>query len=156
MLKPIPSSARALLLACSLATAGAARAAASEADHQFFRHAAACVAVLQNDAVALADRYRAGDRAVKPALVKLTEQGFSFIGRAYLRGLRKEEGDRLTTQAEAAQKSMPPEALRQLSTNCQAEGARLYAEASSLEQMVVSNRAKARVDKLLAAKKPPG
>ncbi len=153
---PIAAPVRALLLAGGLAGAAAAQAAPSEADNQFFRRAAACVAVLENDAVALAGRYQAGERAVKPALVKLTEQGFSFIGRAYLRGLRKEEADRLTAQAEAAQKTMPADALRQLSSSCQAEGARLYADAGTLEQMIVSNRAKARVDKLLAAKKPPG
>ena len=48
---------------------------------------------------------------------------------------------------------MTPEALVQLSTECKAEGAKLYADASGLEQMIVSNRAKARVDKMLAPKK---
>lgn len=130
------------------------QAVAGEADAVFFERAASCVAVLERDAVALAGRYQAGERGVKPALVKLTEQGFSFIGRAYLRGLRKEEADRLTGQAKQAQKTLPAEALAQLSAACQAEGARLYAEAGSLERMLVSNRAKARVDKLLAPKKP--
>jgi hypothetical protein len=142
-----------VLLACgALLVATAAPAATADADQAFFQHAAACVAVLEHDATGLTGRYQAGDRAVKPALVKLTEQGFSFIGRAYLRGLRKDEADRLTDEAKEAQAAMPADALRQLSADCQAEGARLYAQAGSLEQAVVSNRARSRVDKLLAKK----
>jgi hypothetical protein len=47
---------------------------------------------------------------------------------------------------------MAPAALQKLSTDCQAEGGKLYGQASALEQTVVSNRAKARVEKLLAKK----
>jgi hypothetical protein len=101
----------------------------------------------------MAGRYKAGERSLKPGLVRLTEQGFAFIGRAYLRGLRKPEADKLIDEAKAAQKAMTAEALLQLSTGCKTEGAKLYADASGLEQMIVSNRAKARVDKLLAPKK---
>jgi len=131
-----------------------ARADASQADAAFYRRAASCVAALERNAVVLAERYQAGERGLKPSLVKLTEQGFSFIGRAYLRGLRKEEADELTAEAKEAQQGMSAEAFQQLSSDCQAEGARLYADAGSLEQMLVSNRAKARVDKQLAPKKP--
>jgi hypothetical protein len=142
-----------LLTVLAGAAASPARAASGEADGVFFQRAASCVAVLERDATGLAGRYQAGDRSVKPALLKLTEQGFSFIGRAYLRGLRKDEADRLTADAKQAQQAMSAEALRQLSSGCQTEGARLYADAGSLEQAVVSNRARARVEKLLAPKK---
>jgi hypothetical protein len=155
-LKPSRSTllaAQSLLLAFACAGMPAARAQTTEADAAFFRHAAACVAVLERDAKAMAGRYQAGDRSVKPGLVKLTEQGFSFIGKAYLRGLRKEEADQLTNEARESQKDMSPAALQKLSTDCQAEGATLYGKASALEQAVVSNRAKARVEKLLAKKK---
>lgn len=131
----------------------AAPAVSAADDTPFFRRAAACVAVLERDAVEMAGRYKAGERAIKPGLVRLTEQGFAFVGKAYLRGLRKPEADKLIDEARAAQKSMPADALAQLSTGCRAEGAKLYADASGLEQMIVSNRAKARVDKLLAPKK---
>lgn len=141
-----------LALSVAAVLVAPAHAATGEDDAVFFRRAASCVAVLERDAVSLAGRYRAGERAVKPSLVKLTEQGFSFIGRAYLRGLRKDEADRLTEEAKQVQQTMPADALRQLSTGCQAEGTRLYADAGSLEQMLVSNRARARVDKLLAKK----
>jgi hypothetical protein len=150
-----PPSIRSTLLLV-LALAGVARPAAAaetaEADTAFFRHAAACVAALERDATTMARRYQSGDRSVKPGLVKLTEQGFSFVGKAYLRGLRKEEADQLTAEARESQKEMAPAALQKLSTDCQAEGGKLYGQASALEQAVVSNRAKARVEKLLAKK----
>lgn len=141
-----------LLLVFASVAMPAAAADATEADTAFFRHAAACVAVLERDATAMAGRYQAGDRAVKPGLVKLTEQGFSFIGKAYLRGLRKEQADQLTAEAREAQKALSTSALQKLSSDCQAEGGRLYGQAGALEQAVVSNRAKARVEKLLAKK----
>ncbi|MGM9487742.1 hypothetical protein [Ideonella sp. YS5] len=142
-----------LLVALALAGARpAAAAGATEADTAFFRHAAACVAALERDATTMAGRYQSGDRSVKPGLVKLTEQGFSFVGKAYLRGLRKEEADQLTAEARESQKGMSSAALQKLSTDCQAEGGKLYGQASALEQAVVSNRAKARVEKLLAKK----
>lgn len=136
----------------SLASLLTAPAHAAPEDTAFHRRAASCVAVLERDAVALAKRHQAGERGLKPALVRLTEQGFAFIGKAYLRGLRKAEADRLVEEAEAAQQAMAPEALTQLSAGCQAEGAKLYAGANGLEQALVSNRARARVDKLLAKK----
>jgi hypothetical protein len=57
-------------------------------------------------------------------------------------------------EAEAAQSTMLADALLQLSTSCQAEGAALFKDSNVLERAVVSNRAKARVESLLAAKKP--
>ena len=142
-----------LILPAALLGAASADAAATEADTQFFNRAASCVAVLEHDATELANRYKAGERSLKPGLVRLTEQGFAFVGRAYLRGLRKAEADKLIDEAKAAQKLMTADALLQLSTGCRAEGAKLYADANGFEQMIVSNRAKARVDKLLAQRK---
>ncbi|HEX5686975.1 MAG TPA: hypothetical protein VFY73_23430 [Ideonella sp.] len=142
-----------LILPAVLLGATSAHAAATEADTVFFKRAASCVAVLERDAAEMAGRYKAGERSVKSGLVRLTEQGFAFVGKAYLRGLRKPEADRLVDEAKATQKTMPAEALLQLSTGCRAEGAKLYADANGFEQMLVSNRAKARVDKLLAPKK---
>lgn len=140
---------RALL---SLASLLSATAHAAPDDALFYKRAASCVAVLERDALALAKRHQAGERGLKAPLVKLTEQGFAFIGKAYLRGLRQAEADRLVEEAEVEQKGMAPEALGQLSAGCRAEGAKLYAGANGLEQALVSNRAKARVDKLLAKK----
>ena len=140
------------MLALALGLLGTAAAAPDDA--AFHRRAADCVAVLERDASALATRVQAGDKAARPGLLKLTEQGFTFVGRAYLRGLRKAEADRLVDEAKVAQKSLPPEPLQQLSASCQAEGARLFADANALERALVTNRAKARVESLLAAKKP--
>lgn len=139
-------------LALALGLLGTAHAAPDDA--AFHRRAAACVAVLERDASALATRVQAGDKTARPALLKLTEQGFTFVGKAYLRGLRKAEADRLVDEAKSAHKTLPPEALQQLSAGCQAEGGRLFADANALERALVTNRAKARVESLLAPKKP--
>lgn len=142
----------ALSAALLMAPAWPAQAAPSAEDTQFYRRAASCVVVIERDALQLAGRYKAGDRAVKPSLVKLTEKGFAFIGRAYLRGLREDEANRLKADASVEQKAMPADELEQLSGSCQAEGAQLYGDANGFERALVSNRAKARVDKLLAKK----
>ncbi|WP_374675278.1 hypothetical protein [Ideonella sp.] len=139
----------------ALGGAGVAQAAPTAADKAFYQRAAACVAVLEKEAGDMAGRYQAGERTLKPALVKLTEQGFAFIGQAYLRGLRQAEADRMLDEAKAAQRSLPADARAQLVAACRSEGARLYADANGLEQALVSNRARARVDKLLAKRRPP-
>lgn len=145
-----------LVLAGGMAAApGAARAAPSADDRAFFEHAAACVAVLEREATELAGRYQAGDRSLKPALVKVTEHGFVFIGRSYLRGLREAEADRLLDQARQAQRPLAGDARARLVRACQSEGAELYADANALERALVSHRARARVDKLLARPVPP-
>lgn len=131
----------------------AAHAAPSAADKAFYERAASCVAVLEQEASDMAGRYQPGDRTLKPALVKLTEQGFAFIGQAYLRGLRQAEADRMLRDAKATQRSLAPDARAQMVATCRTEGAQLYADANGLEQALVSNRARARVDKLLAKRR---
>ena len=140
----------AALGALLMASAWPSQAAPSAEDAQFYRRAASCVVVMERDALQLAGRYQAGDRDVKPSLVKLTVNGFAFVGRAYLRGLREAEANRLKAEAAVTQKTLAFDELEQLSSSCQAEGAQLYADANGLERALVSNRAKARVDKLLA------
>lgn len=146
----------AVLLAC-LAAANATLAAATpppdEALLASYRRASACVAVMKQDVVLLAERFRAGDSAVRPDMLRLTEWGFSFIGTAYKSGLRKQQADQLLADAEKAQKRQSPEVLRSLSSGCQAEGAKLLRDSNFVERALVSNRAKARVDALLAPDK---
>ncbi|HSI56966.1 MAG TPA: hypothetical protein VLA16_05385 [Ideonella sp.] len=120
-----------------------------------YRHASACVAVMKQDATALAERYRAGATAVRPEVVRLTELGFTFIGTAYKSGLRNPQADQLLDEAEQAQQGQPASALKQLSADCQAEGAKLLRDSNALERALVSNRARARVDRLLASPKTP-
>lgn len=115
-----------------------------------YKHASACVAVLKREALLLTARYKAGHTETRPEIVKLTELGFTFIGTAYKSGLRNPLADQLLDEAEQAQKHASPEALRQLLGECQGEGARLLREANFLERALLSNRASARVDKMLA------
>lgn len=139
----------------SLLLATAAQAQVVEPPPEvFYRRASACVAVMKRDVVSLKQRLLAGAPQLRPQMVKLTELGFTFIGTAYKRGLRKEQADALLAEAETAQKTQPAEGLKKLSTDCQAEGSRLLAKANVIERALVSNRAKARVDDLLAPPEP--
>jgi len=145
-----------LLLAAAFALPLASRAAPlDEAGLARFRHASACVAVMKRDAAALAERYRAGTTSVKPDVVRLTEAGFAFIGTAYKAGLRNPQADQLLDEAEAAQKSQSAASLRQLSADCQVEGAKLLRDSNMFERALVANRVKSRVEKLLAPVKTP-
>lgn len=137
--------------AASVLVLAATGADAVEADDDaaFHRRAASCVAVMKGDVERLVPRFRAGEAALRPDLERLTAQGYAFIGTAYLRGLRKAEADRMLEAAEAEQRLQAPDALRALSSACQAEGAALLANANGLERALVNNRARARVDKLL-------
>ena len=123
--------------------------AADAATDAFYRRASACVAVMKQDVVVLTTRHRAGATAVRPDIQRLTELGFTFVGTAYKRGLRKDQADQMLADAEASQKGQGADTLKKLSTECQAEGARLLAKANVIERALVANRARARVDKLL-------
>jgi hypothetical protein len=68
--------------------------------------------------------------------------------------LRKPLADQLLDEAERRQSLMAPVALQDLSVSCQAEGQRLLQDANFLERALVRNRAKARVEDLLAPDKP--
>jgi hypothetical protein len=116
----------------------------------FYRRASDCVAVMKRDVSGLKIRHDAGAVQVRPQMLRLTELGFTFIGTAYKRGLRKEQADVLLLEAEKAQKTMSTDGLRRLSTECQAEGGKLLAKANVIERALVTNRAKARVEDLLA------
>lgn len=123
--------------------------AADAATDAFYRRASACVAVMKQDVVVLTARHQAGATTVRPDIQRLTELGFTFVGTAYKRGLRKAQADQMLADAEASQKGQGADALKKLSTECQAEGARLLAKANVIERALVANRARARVDKLL-------
>lgn len=142
-------------LAASLAP-GATRPAQADDGTSLaaYRHASACVAVMKQDVVELAARYQAGDTAVRPDMVRLTALGFAFIGTAYKQGLRKPQADTLLAEAEQEQLKQRAGVLRQLSADCQAEGAQLLDDSNFLERALVNNRAQARVDKLLAPRRP--
>lgn len=144
-----------ILLLAGLWACGGAALAAPPDDPKLarYRQASACVAVMKQDVVNLANRSRAGTPNLRPEMLRLTELGFAFIGTAYKSGLRNPQADQLLEEAEAAQKRQSPESLKQLSAQCQAEGSKLLKDSNVLERALVSNRARARVDKLLAPPK---
>lgn len=154
---PSPTSPRFRRLVRSALAAGAilawpvAHAAdADAADQAFYQRAAHCAAVMKHEVVHLTERWRAGDRAVKGDARRLTELSFTFVGIAYKRGLRGEAADKLLADAERAQAGQSAATLRQLSTDCQAEAGKLLERSNVLERALVRNRAKARVDQLMA------
>lgn len=110
--------------------------------------AAACVAALKVRADALGARLPKEPR-VEPELVAVLEQGFAFIGDAYLHGMRdKARADALLAQAEQAQKSLTPPQLAERQAACQVEALRLLKEASPFGRLVVSHQARKRVDRI--------
>ena len=72
------------------------------------------------------------------------------MGVAFKRGLRNPQADQLLAEAEQQHRRLAAPAQRQVSTDCQAEAARLLASSNALERALVRNRAKARVEHLLA------
>jgi hypothetical protein len=111
-------------------------------------HTATCVAALEVQAAAMADEYRNGRTDIEPELVRRVQEGFAFIGTAYLNGLREEEATRLLKAAEKAQETLPPDELAARQAACRAEGARLLENANVLERAFVMKAAQRRVDKL--------
>ncbi len=124
-------------------------AAPTPSDLSRWQHASECVAVLEAEVDGLRDQARAGTGGLKPQMQQLTEQGFAFIGTAYKQGLREPLADELLQAARQAQKAVPADARRTLLQGCRAEGAGLLNEANGLERLLVANRAKARVERLL-------
>lgn len=114
-----------------------------------WQHASECVAVLEAEVDGLRDQTRAGTGGLKPQMQALTEQGFAFIGTAYKQGLREPLADELLKAARQALKAVPVESRRAQLLGCRSEGAVLLDEANGLERMLVANRAKARVERLL-------
>lgn len=96
----------------------------------------------------MADEYRNGRTDIEPELVRRVQEGFAFIGTAYLNGLREEEANRLLKAAEKAQETLPPAELAARQAACRAEGARLLENANVLERAFVMKAAQRRVDKL--------
>lgn len=119
------------------------------ADQAFYQRAAQCAAEMKHEVVRLSDRWKGGDRNVKGDARRLTELSFTFVGIAYKHGLRGEAADKLLAEAERAQAGQPAAALRQLSSDCQAEAARLLERSNVLERALVRNRAKARIEQLM-------
>lgn len=111
-------------------------------------HTATCVAALEVQAAAMADEYRNGRTDIEPELVRRVQEGFAFIGTAYLNGLREEEANRLLKAAEKAQETLPADELAERQAACRIEGARLLANANILERAFVMKAAQRRVEKL--------
>jgi hypothetical protein len=119
-------------------------------DDVFFHRGATCVAALEIDQQAMVARARAGVIGLRPALVDVTRLGFTYVGSAYLRGLRNPRADDMLAVARREEAARPLEAHVALTAACRAEAQALFDAATPLERWLVSGRAESRVDRYLA------
>lgn len=117
-----------------------------------FDHAAACVTVLKPKAIALANRYRAGDDAAKTELVELTEVTYSIVNSAFDAGLRKDELDVLLASAKEFQGSVPISKLYALEQLCLAEGEAIRDKSSPKERKLLLADSTERVNRIRSDK----
>jgi len=137
-----------------LATLGGFLLPAAQAAGPTAQHSAECVAALEADAETMAAQYRSGRTEVEPEMIRRVQQGFAFIGTAYLQGVRDAEADRLLKAAEAAQKEMPTAELATRQAACRTEGSRLLEKANAIERAFVTKAARRRVDRMKRPRTP--
>ena len=137
-----------------LATFGAFALPTAHAAGPSPQHSAECVAALEADAERMADQYRSGRTEVEPELVRRVQQGFAFIGTAYLQGVGDAEADRLLRAAQKAQKDIPAAELAARQAACRTEGTRLLEQATALERAFVVKAARRRVDRMKRPRAP--
>lgn len=137
-----------LTLLAGLVATGSASAAPPVSDIAFYRNASDCTAAL---------KARVEQHLLKPPsearnqlIVRDTELGFVYIGVAYKRGLRNPEADSMLKDAEGRWTQLTPTQQVNRLNNCTQQGQQMMDEVSGLERYLVRNRAKARVDRLLA------
>ena len=115
-------------------------------------HAAACVAALDTDTQALAQRVRSGTETARALLFDHLVAGAAFVGDTYLHGESDESRARvLANEAREAQKALPAPELAEVQAACADEGAKLFSSGNGLQRAVVKHLAKKRMDKLLGA-----
>jgi hypothetical protein len=148
-------SLRAALFTVTAALAGSAAAASGADDEAFYQRAASCVAAMQVDQYALVGKARAGATEVRPELLLLTKLGFSYVGEAYLKGLRDPRGADMVKAATAEQKDWPEARHKALVAQCRVEAQKLYDNAG-MWQWAVDNKAKKRVDRFLSVSASAG
>lgn len=142
---------KALLTTLLLTLAIGAQATETD-DEAFYHHAAQCVALLKQDALALVPAAKGGDVPAKAQMVQLTAWGFGFIASAYKRGLRNPRADTLLDEAEADQQTWPASRRQSQTDRCLTDARDIFTNASGLERAIVNNRAAARVERLLNRK----
>ena len=139
------------LIGAALAIFVFAQTSASAAPTERERHAAECVAALDEKTRDLAQEIKAGKSELTPLLQRRLEEGTAFVGDAYLHGMQDEErAKELANQALQAQKSLPPRQLAARQEACATEGAKLLEQGNALERVVVRRLALKRMTKLLA------
>ncbi len=123
-------------------------------DEAFYQRAAVCAAAMEVDQLALANRLRAGDTSARPPLVDITKLGFSYVGEAYLRGLRNPRADEMLKAQRLEVKTWDAPRREKTVGECRVEAQSIFDGANGLTQSLLMNRVNKRVDKFLAQKAP--
>lgn len=114
-------------------------------------HEAECVAALEVQAEALAQRVKDGEPELRPQLFRQLEYGAAFVGSAYLNGERDEARSRaLLDTARERQAALPATELAARQALCADEAARLLAAANALGREVVNRVARRQMARMLA------
>ena len=149
------AAAPALAFLSALVIPVAARAQVVPADDEaFYQRAATCAAAREVDQLALALRARAGDAGARPPLVEITKLGFSYVGEAYLRGLRQPRADNMLKAQRIEVKSWDVARREKTVGECRIEAQSIFDGANGLTQALLMNRVNKRVDKFIAQKPP--
>jgi hypothetical protein len=118
-------------------------------DEAFYQRAAVCAAAMEVDQLALAERVKAGDASVRPALVDITKLGFSYVGEAYLKGLRNPRGDQMLAAERAEVRAWDPARRAKTVGECRVEAQSIFDGANRLTQALLMNRVNKRVERFL-------
>ena len=141
-----PIAATALALLTGMAAPVLADDAADEA---FYHRASECAAAMQVDQFALVARVRSGDKSVRPALFDITKLGFTYVGRAWQRGLQQPRADQMLKAAIEEQKDWPAARHASTVTECRAEAQKIYDDAG-LWKMALDGLANKRVNRYMS------
>lgn len=137
----------------ALCLSAATQATARMPDEAFYLHASNCTAAFK----ARVEQHltQAPSEARNQLLLRDTELGFVYVGLAYKRGLRNPQADDLLKVAEDRWRQLGAAQQNNRLSQCTQEGQQHMADISGLERYLVRNRAKARIDKLLAKEQAP-
>ena len=154
-LRRAPFACAVALLAAMAAPLAAQAQVVPTDDEAFYQRAATCAAAMEVDQLALVMRARAGDASARAPLVDLTKLGFSYVGEAYLRGLRNPRGDQMLKAQRVEVRTWDDARREKTVGECRVEAQSVFDGANSLTQALLMNRVNRRVDKFLSSPNPP-
>jgi hypothetical protein len=127
-----------------------APAEGADANEAFYERTAVCAAAMEVDQLALVRRAHEGAQGLRPQIFTLTRLGFTYVGMAYLKGLRDPRATQMLKAQRVEQKSWTPARHAQVVAECRKEAQAQYDDAPAMERWFADKKANSRVDKFLA------